>query len=697
MLITVDKLSIDFNEDEQEMEHQLAELKKLEKAIEDSTHFKLLAGKTQMIARGKGKVQKERSRLQHTRAIANLVVKPQIEQIYDRILQENPIYQTSEKHKRIFELNKQIAITRGMCMAKAHDIGHVPFGHEGERAINDFFSSITKQDDVSSVLAEHLKYFGRRYEQKQGHIDEELVDEIFPSSVDVQLSFEHNELSGILLNQIMQKNGIDLSDEEKLALTLGVLGHSTSRTPFELLQNDLVAQIVRVADKVEYINFDYDEIAGLIAMDISKLSKEQIDYLRKSSPERIKETNRALVEEAFSTGRIYEKNPAMKSLTGIRKAYDDLIYLYDGMYADGLLRDLLSIADDPEKLQMYYDKHPGVEAMYSKETLNMFKRCRQMALEARQPGTSITAMDLENAYNKMTTEQLHFKGILQGENSDRISLIYDRILKYYYEHQEEIPEQVSREMTPIDLVKSDKINYSLTPDYTALQRTLEYISLMDDQEMMDQYHILAEKRIKEGEGHGIKPISMNEVKQFLREFYDQEVEKYRRTRQGEDEGVYNFSEARKKYTVKSREFFDTKLTKRGKEALAQSYQERFLEYAEDHALFRRMKKMDKARIEEKERKKLLIRGPGVSQVLLETPNVYKGVRNSKPVRKCKYVRKPTTPLQVVKNLLGMDTDDKDSTIRDRRTTKKDERKKKPINPNNPGGSPGESREHERDE
>lgn len=597
MLISVDKLSIEFYDNIEEMEHMLAELTRLEKAIEASTHYKLLAGKTQMISRGNGKVKKERSRLMHTRAIANLVVKPQIEAIYDRILAEKPDFNSNEELRKKFELNKKIAVLRGVCMAKAHDIGHVPFGHEGEKAISDFFTNITETEDIDAILTEHLRYFGRKYERKQGHIPSELVDEVSPSGFCQKISFEHNELSAILLNQIMEKNGIDLTERQKAELTFGVLGHSTSRVPFEYLSNDLIAQIVRIADKVEYINYDYDEIFELIKIDQSKFSQEQLEYIRKTSPERIKETNAELVDEAFSTGIICEDNPAIQRLKQIRKAYDNLIYLYDGNYVNEILEELLTISNDPEQLTEYYSSHPGVEAVFSRKDLQAINKNMDILNRYRRKDPIVKKIDAENAHNAIQTEQMHFKGVLQGEHSEVISLMYTRMLEYYYNHPEAIPTEIERKVNPIDYISSEPISYKMTDSYTRLQKTLEYIASMDDQEMYDKYRELVEERIEKGHGHGVRPIEMYEIKQYLRNKYDTEVEKYRRIRSDEDR-THTFQEARQKYVNRCQDFFENKLTRRGQEVLRENYQERFLRFEEERKAHKRMQEKDTERCTE---------------------------------------------------------------------------------------------------
>jgi hypothetical protein len=563
MLVTVDKLNIKFEEDIPAMEDKLKELKRLEEAVENSPYFKLLSGKTQMIGKNKGKSKKERSRLLHTNTIANGVVKPIIEKIYDRIegSEGNTIFTKDDYYKKIFELNREIAITRGMIMAKAHDIGHVAFGHEGERAINEFFSKIDNKEDIDAVLKEHLKYFGEDYEEYQGHTTKELLPV-------VKLSFEHNELSAILLNYIIENNGIQITEEDRKALTLGVLGHSTSRTGFDQIEKDICAQATRAGDKVEYINADYDEVNTLI-----KVDSELQEYLNKSISLRIEENVDNLVNEAFSKGKIFEKNPTMADLSKINKSYNKIQSVYDPLYSYTAVQKIKEIkgkANHKEELNKYYQENPVIEALYSKENVN----------------------DLYNI------KFLFLKGGIQGENSDRISLMYKKLLQYYYNHQEEIPDKITREVTPIDHNQTSfEIEHKLDTKHkhSPLQKTLEYISLMDDESMVESYKTLVEQRIEKGEKYGIEPISIDETREYCNSELKKALNRYVAKRM-EDEGeLRNAEQLESQFIMESTQFIMNNITKSGKETLLENYTERFKEYAEDLKYCNRMYEADKRR------------------------------------------------------------------------------------------------------
>ena len=92
-----------------------------------------------------------------------------------------------------------------------------------------------------------------------------------------------------------------------------------------------------------------------------------------------------------------------------------------------------------------------------------------------------------------------FKSVMLGENSERIFSIYSKVLEYYYQHPQEIPFRTEVYSTPLEANNSSDplhFRYELNANYTEkMQRLFEYISLLDDQAMMDKYYELVEERI----------------------------------------------------------------------------------------------------------------------------------------------------------------------------------------------------------
>lgn len=591
MLFTLDKLNIEFIDDLDELERLIGEYDRLEHAIEDSVHYKLLAGKTQTLGKGKG-VVKERSRFVHTNNIANMVAKKLVQKIYSRILEQYPEMLGSDELKAKFELNRELMIRKAVCMAKAHDIGHVAFGHEGERAINNYFSGLSPQE-VRAILQEHRSYFGDEYETEQGHISQDFAKHTRSGRV---VSFEHNELGAILFNQIVKRNGINLPESELSDMTLGILAHSTSRVrKFGLIQDNLPAQIVRAGDKVEYRNADYDELRRLIKMD-PDMPMSVVDYLQKPLPERINSTNEELVDEAIRNGRIWESRlkswesePVMQRLSIFRKAYEDAIFLYDSSYSYHLLKDeLFPLLDDPEALKKYYEEHPGVDVFYPEDVVREIYT-KSQDLDARTESGEEPSLEADELDEDIWKATIPFKSVMQGENSERIYSIYLKVLEYYHTHPEEIPEETDVLITPIDNRPGEMVHYTLNKEYTTdIQRALEYVSLLDDDSMIKRYKELVELRIKDGPGHGVEPVTADEMKSAIYESYNASVNKFQQSI-----SIYSQEEAEKIYIQTGNSFYGKGLTPLGQSIYKKYYAKRFAEYAEDQELQRRMEAEDR--------------------------------------------------------------------------------------------------------
>ena len=281
MLVTVDNLNLDFLSDIDELNKLIEEYKKLEKAIEESPYYKLLAGKTQVLGKDKGTSKKERSRLAHTKMVA-FIAGEIVGKVYDSVLEANPSFREPGKLQTIFELNRELAVIKARCIGKAHDIGHEPFGHAGEKAKNDFYSSLTP-NEIGIILNKHRANFGEKYEKEQGH-DHSISHYAHRGNT---ISFEHNESSALLFNEIVKDNNIKLPDSEIKDCTLGILAHSTSRVSnFELIEGNLAAQAVRVSDKIEYRNADFDELRELLLE--PKHESITAGFLRMSFKDRIR-------------------------------------------------------------------------------------------------------------------------------------------------------------------------------------------------------------------------------------------------------------------------------------------------------------------------------------------------------------------------------------------------------------------------
>jgi len=181
-----------------------------------TTAFRRLQGKTQVFVAGEG--DHFRTRLTHTMEVA----------------------QIARDVTRVLHLNEDLA----ECIALAHDLGHPPFGHTGEAALNAWML-------------------------EQG------------------LHFEHNEQSyrivTILEKRSSQYGGLNLNREVEDGLLKHATIHPQSQ---EVLSHSLETQIVNIADEIAYTSHDCDD--GLLADLFSIKELIQIPLAREAS-ERSKE------------------------------------------------------------------------------------------------------------------------------------------------------------------------------------------------------------------------------------------------------------------------------------------------------------------------------------------------------------------------------------------------------------------------
>ena len=328
MLIYKGKLSIVLEEDLEKLKEQIEQLEKLKDTILHLPKYHLLDGKTQMVEENEGSTV--RSRLVHSINVA-CICKRTIGTIYDLC----SIKEISETE--IFKLNKKRAELEAEIVGLIHDLGHTPFGHTAESVVDEFMQSITDEATIRKILERRKIVFGEEYEEAQGHTDD------FCGS----LSFEHNEQSVIEFCNILEANPNEFDKINKEKIIKGILSHSISRVP--QVPDDLIAQIARQADKVEYRNADSDEVIKY--MKFTDKEQDLLEYSRIPLQDRISKIINDMANEATEKGEIPDDNDSLRQCKKLRRKYENVIYFLD---TDGK-RSLLT-GENRERQQMIYKK-----------------------------------------------------------------------------------------------------------------------------------------------------------------------------------------------------------------------------------------------------------------------------------------------------------------------------------------------------
>ena len=164
--------------------------------------------------------QKDRDRILHSRAFRRLKMKTQVfvahygDHYRTRMTHSLEVAQVSRDVARALGLNEDLV----EAIALAHDLGHTPFGHAGEHALDEL-----------------MKPFGLRFEHnQQSKRIVEVIEKIYPGFHGLNLTFETRQ--GLMKHQ----SPWDQAESEF---------HGAS----------LEAQIVNLADEIAYNNHDVDD------------------------------------------------------------------------------------------------------------------------------------------------------------------------------------------------------------------------------------------------------------------------------------------------------------------------------------------------------------------------------------------------------------------------------------------------------
>ncbi|MEY4755730.1 MAG: Deoxyguanosinetriphosphate triphosphohydrolase [Pseudomonadota bacterium] len=186
--------------------------------------------------------QRDRDRIVHSTAFRRLVYKTQV-----FLNHEGDLFRTRMTHSlEVAQLGRSIARALGLnedlveAIALAHDLGHTPFGHAGQDALN-------------ACMADHG---GFEHNLQSLRVVDQL-EERYPSFDGLNLSFETRE--GILKHCSRQN-----AERLELAEPGGVGRRFLDRT-----QPSLEAQLCNLADAIAYNAHDIDDgvRSGLLTLD----------------------------------------------------------------------------------------------------------------------------------------------------------------------------------------------------------------------------------------------------------------------------------------------------------------------------------------------------------------------------------------------------------------------------------------------
>lgn len=259
--------------------------------------------------------QRDRDRIIHSKSFRRLKHKTQVfidpeeDHYRTRLTHTLEVAQISRTIARALRLNEDLT----EAIALAHDLGHTPFGHAGEAALD------------------------------------EIYREYVPDG-----TFRHSEQS-LRVVDVLEKRGLGLNLTWEVRN--GILHHSKGRADLSLDPKGpatLEGRVVKISDRVAYINHDIDDAirAGILAAE--DLPAEAVDVVGRTHSERIGAMVMDIVEFSRDRSTIGMSEPFRRA-TDLLKDYlfaevygQDVRGISELKYAGEMLRELFK----------FYMEHP---------------------------------------------------------------------------------------------------------------------------------------------------------------------------------------------------------------------------------------------------------------------------------------------------------------------------------------------------
>ena len=232
-------------------------------------------------------------RLKHK---TQVFLQPEGDHYRTRLTHTLEVMRISRTIARALQLNEDLT----EAIAFGHDLGHTPFGHAGEKALSDITG----------------------------------------------MSFRHNEQS-LRVVDILEKDGegLNLTYETRM----GIVGHTGDFIP-----ETLEGQIIRLADRIAYINHDIDDARRAGILENSDIPRDITDVLGQTHSQRINTLVMDIIRHSQGLDHL-ERDPEVAD--AMERLRD---FMFERVYRNPVAKGEESKARDIiGMLYDYYLKHPG--------------------------------------------------------------------------------------------------------------------------------------------------------------------------------------------------------------------------------------------------------------------------------------------------------------------------------------------------
>ena len=225
--------------------------------------------------------QRDRDRILHSRSFRRLKNKTQVFLEPEDDHYRTRLTHTLEVAQIARTISKALALNEDLteAIALGHDLGHTPFGHSGEKVLNEIL-----------------------VKGGAGH-------------------FDHAEQS-VRIVERLERDGTGLN------LTLetldGILNHGTECRPATL-----EGAVVRISDKIAYLHHDADDAIRAGVLTEEEMPRTFTDVLGHSVKERLNFLVHDIIENSSGKPEILQSPAAEEAMQGLRAFMFDAVYTND--------------------------------------------------------------------------------------------------------------------------------------------------------------------------------------------------------------------------------------------------------------------------------------------------------------------------------------------------------------------------------
>lgn len=279
----------------------------------EQLEYQLLAPEAQKSAETKGRAfaeeesevrtcyQRDTDRIIHSKSFRRLMHKTQVflqpegDHYRTRMTHTLEVSRIARTITRALRLNEDLT----EAAALGHDLGHTPFGHAGEVALSEVMGAPFRHNEQSLRVVDRLEKDGQ---------------------------------------------GLNLTHEVRMA----IVGHTGPQIP-----ETLEGRIVRVSDRIAYINHDLDDAMRAGILTDRDIPREISYVLGENHRERINTLVMDMVSHTMETGTLGMRPEVAKAMDDLRN------FLFERVYRNPVAKGEESKARGMlQALYTYYSKHP---------------------------------------------------------------------------------------------------------------------------------------------------------------------------------------------------------------------------------------------------------------------------------------------------------------------------------------------------